>query len=557
MDVIIHIKENAPGTLSLKLMAYDWDDERDLVEFASTQVLNKSFEFISIDLKTPFKHAAEWYPSGPHIAVISDGLNSILQHYKFWTVDQLIAVSDAHRIASAYSSRKMAKNKILTSMSTHLCTDYCHELVYIFKTIRSDRRTVRHADKPIPAEKSDFKPKRVALKRKERVGMDVDVSEEIRTKDRDQHRERYESTAERNASIDQAARDTFPSVASKEMKRNIIEQWQDEMSFDKWKMRPCAVCSRRTPAKDILELHSQDIDLTLLQNQNLPNETLPTTYNLSAYEHAILNPDALHNKDIPQTMDACKSCVADLTIRHQQPKNSLANWHYSGFGELPIEVQNSFKESSMFDLMMVARCRATRITQLYSNKKGDANYKGDASESQRYDRGNVSVIPQDSVALRPLLPPDGDEIKTTMAALFTGSNQKPTFDNISKLSPVLVSKKRIRTILDFLLTRNMWYQNSGTVFSEANYNNLFSDKDADKEEAVPKAVDLCWLPPNNHGESEGGTADYTDRNEYSRDDSSSDVVMEAVGYTERDRTPQNYRIMRASALAWCLARKIH
>jgi hypothetical protein len=31
------------------------------------------------------------------------------------------------------------------------------------------------------------------------------------------------------------------------------------------------------------------------------------------------------------------------------------------------------------------------------------------------------------------------------------------------------------------------------------------------------------------------------------------VTMEAVGYTDGDYTPKNYRLMKAKALAWCLA----
>jgi hypothetical protein len=54
---------------------------------------------------------------------------------------------------------------------------------------------------------------------------------------------------------------------------------------------------------------------------------------------------------------------------------------------------------------------------------------------------------------------------------------------------------------------------------------------------------------------EGGMADYTDKNEYVNSKDNSDVVMEAVSYTTGDRSPQNYQIMKASALAWCLSRK--
>lgn len=385
--------------------------------------------------------------------------------------------------------------------------------------------------------------------------MSTEQTEAAKEKNREEHQNSYETKAAGKIKADVLARANFPIILGDTEKADIIKEWQSEMDLDNWVMKPCAVCSQRTPKRELSVLNHEDVDFRLLQNPHLPNETLPTTYNLLVYEYAILNPNALHDRENLGALDVCRSCETELVDRNRQPKNALANWHYSGFDEIPIAVQKAFKDSSMFDLMMVARCRSTRITQLYSNKKGSPNYQGDASESQRYDRGNVSIIPQDSVTLRPMLPPDDDEIRTTMAALFTGSRDRPTAENISKFSPVLVSKTRIKIILDFLLSKNMWYRNSGTVFSADNYDNLFGPDDKDKDEAVPRAVDLCWLPPEASKIKEGGTADYTDRNEFNRDDSDSDVVMEAVGYTAGDRTPQNYRVMKASALAWCLARK--
>ena len=169
------------------------------------------------------------------------------------------------------------------------------------------------------------------------------------------------------------------------------------------------------------------------------------------------------------------------------------------------------------------------------------------SELQRYDRGNVSINPQDSVALRPLLPPDKDEIQTAMAVLFLGGKEKPMAANISKLSPVLVLKTRVQTMLDFLLSRNKWYQSSGAIFSAENFANMFTGEDTDKYKAAPHAVDLCWLPEAYSETMEGTDADYTDRNEYARSPDNSDIVMEAIGYAAGDKTPQNYKIMKASA----------
>jgi len=327
------------------------------------------------------------------------------------------------------------------------------------------------------------------------------------------------------------------------------------MDLTKWTLIPCAVCGHSILKKDISVVQHDDIDFTTLQNVFLPKETLPTTYNFNVYQGAILCPQGLHNQECLGPVDMCHKCSSALVDNKQQPKDALANWHYTGLDELPNEIHDAFNSASIFDLMLVSHSRATRITQLYSNKKNAPNYGQDSSQSQRYDRGNVSVIPQDSLAVRPLLPPDRVEIQTAMAALFCGGQEKPSAENIKKLSPVLVSKNRVQTMLDFLMSKNIWYQESGTVFSPENLADLYSQDDEHNKQAFPKAADLCWLPTDESDQVEGGNANYTDRNEYVRSDDNSDVALDAVGYTAGDRSPQNYRIMKASALAWCLSRE--
>lgn len=347
----------------------------------------------------------------------------------------------------------------------------------------------------------------------------------------------------------------FPNIADDEVKNKIIRDWQNEMNVDKWKMAACAVCTHRTPKKDIQLVHPDQIDFTLLQNPHLPDETLPTTYNLGVYQNTILYPKGLHDTKKLGMIDMCSKCESALVERNEQPKDALANWQYTGFDELPDDVQHAFQNASMFDIMMIARSRATRITHLFSKKKGSPNYGQDPSESQRYDRGNISVIPQDSAMLRQLLPPDESEIQMAMTALFAGGKAKPTIENISQLSPVLVSKSRVHVLLNFLLDRNVWYRASDVGFSADNFANMFAESDAGKDEAIPKAVDICWLPEDEARQVESANADYTDHNEYARSSDEDELAMEAVGYTAGDRTPQNYRIMKASALAWCLSRK--
>ena len=531
-------------------------DPEDLQQFVSTFRLNQSFQFQAMDYRFDHMHPAQFLPAGPHIVVHTDQLSILVQNYQFFTVDQLLTLCNGHHLHFASSSKAIHKGSIQKMLLDHHCDADCGQMIYLFKMIKCDRRKARH--KNVGELSTEIDGRKEQFSRSKRKRRALLTSEERATQlesNRTQHDKAYALAAERRRKASDEGLSDFPRRVSEGFKRQIIDDWQNHMDPSAWVMVACAVCGQRIPKKDIHLIQPEDIDFSLLQNPHLPDETRPTTYNLQAYEGAILCPKGLHCKERLGPLDICPKCETALVERKKQPKNSLANWHYTGVDELPADVKEAFRTATMFDIMMVARSRATQITQLYSNKKGSFNYQQNHSESQRYDRGNVSIIPQDSAQLRTLLPPDRSEIQTAMAVLFSGGNEKPSADNIRKLSPCLVSKTKVCTLLDFLLKRNLWYQSSGVEFSLENLNDLFTEEDQDKDTAVPQAVELCWLPPWEVGNAEGGNADYTDRGEAVCSGDSDEMVMEAVGYAAGDKTPQNYKIMKASALAWCLSRK--
>ena len=111
--------------------------------------------------------------------------------------------------------------------------------------------------------------------------------------------------------------------------------------------------------------------------KNCPKEVI--TYNFPAYE---LHPKGLYNILEPSDVNMCNKCTNMLVKCGRQPKDSLANWHYTGYDELPGPVREAFESASVFDLMLVSHSRAARITQLYSNKKDAPNFGQDPTESQ-------------------------------------------------------------------------------------------------------------------------------------------------------------------------------
>jgi hypothetical protein len=141
-----------------------------------------------------------------------------------------------------------------------------------------------------------------------------------------------------------------------------------------------------------------------------------------------------------------------------------------------------------------------------------------------------------------------------MCALFLGSEVVPTKDNIKNLHPIMVTKTIVHTLIEFLMDCNPWYSSDVIEYSPKNVNDLYDKTDADEDErAIPSTVDLCQLV--NNGSTQGSainTGGYADREVVFADGEGQQIAMEAMGYTTGDYSPRNYRIMKATALAWCL-----
>ena len=123
------------------------------------------------------------------------------------------------------------------------------------------------------------------------------------------------------------------------------------MDFKELAQTPCAVCTQSIAKWDILAVPPDNIDFSLLQNHFLPIETLPTMYNIDAYNRAILYPLALHNVKAQDTMDMCQLCYYLLVICKKQLVDSLVNFQYYAIAKLPAKTKRAFESTSMFDLM--------------------------------------------------------------------------------------------------------------------------------------------------------------------------------------------------------------
>ncbi|KAI0361333.1 hypothetical protein OH77DRAFT_1391844, partial [Trametes cingulata] len=345
---------------------------------------------------------------------------------------------------------------------------------------------------------------------------------------------------------------SYLEIASDELRKAIIAEWQDMFQTRNMRLLVCAVCGKRTKPGDTNRVHASEVELSLLRNDDLPAHVLPTTYALDVYCGAILHPKGMADRSALGDLLICVTCDGELRVKKRMPKFALANWLYYGHEELPEDVRRAFADSTPFERILISRARASKVSFRFSEIKTHAMYGTDALTSQRCIKGNVVVMPQDATHLNELLPPSFDVLRDTVCAVFVGQS-KPTRENIARLGPVLVRKSRVRLLIQFLLDNNVHYARNGEFlgFSQRNLDVLFGEDKVDEDQGVPCAMEIGFL--QDCDALRGATSDYTGRDTVGVGPATSDeLIMENVGYTECDDTPQTYRQMKMKALSHCL-----
>jgi hypothetical protein len=310
-------------------------------------------------------------------------------------------------------------------------------------------------------------------------------------------------------------------------------------------------------------IETNKIDFKLLQNSELPRRVLPNSYDLSAYDCAILDPLGLSadSRDSKTgTISLCKECKDSLIGKKpKMPKFALANWLYYGYNQLPETVKTAFDNASLFEKALICRGRASRITFRYCDNKNSVEYGKSAATSQKYSKGNVMVMPQDGLNLSSSLPPSSDLVRDTMSVIFIGASRTLSNENIRKLSPILVQKSRVKTMIEFLTQNNPKYSPSDNFsgLDPQNLDALFPSEGVNDNESTPASVKIAHLDSSSEQGEFEVTADYTNRNDVDPQetvtDDPSNLLMENVGYTNGDTSPHNYTQMKLRAIEHCVS----
>jgi hypothetical protein len=136
-----------------------------------------------------------------------------------------------------------------------------------------------------------------------------------------------------------------------------------------------------------------------------------------------------------------------------------------------------------------------------------------------------------------MLPPSQDDLCDAMCVIFAGHTEKPSRETVKQMRPILVTKSIVKTLIDFLVTNNPWYQQSGVSYSQENMDALFEEVDGDVDTSLPQALQICHLPRDD--EIDQFTPLESRNVGISEDLESSDLTMEAIGFTRGDHSAQS------------------
>ncbi|KAH9854460.1 hypothetical protein C2E23DRAFT_726731, partial [Lenzites betulinus] len=351
----------------------------------------------------------------------------------------------------------------------------------------------------------------------------------------------------------------YLAIADENLRRAIIAEWEQAMSTVNLKELVCAVCGRRTPPSQVLFVKAARVRFDLLRNDHLPEHIQPTSYDRAAYGGAILHPEGLVHRDRRGLIKTCKECRRDLCDRNppRMPRYALANWLYYGHERLPEPVKCAFGKSTQPERMLVARARSNKVAFKFSELKGHRLEGTDPRVSQGCVKGNVAIHPQDAAHLTNVLPPSYDAVRDTLCAVFVGKTQ-PTKKTILNMSPVLVRKSRVKTMIDFLLSNNPKYAVSDTFhgFSQENMDRLFEDAGEHQDEGVLCAMEIGHIEMSDAVEGATDSGYVPGLVPDAQETPGEDMFVENVGYTDSDDSLSlNPRDMTIEAIGHCLRKR--
>ncbi|VDB96204.1 unnamed protein product [Peniophora sp. CBMAI 1063] len=342
----------------------------------------------------------------------------------------------------------------------------------------------------------------------------------------------------------------FPEFCTASRRKEILREFQEFMAEDNFQYGACAVCGQKKLPSALEWMPISEVPLEVLQNEEIPEDLTPKSYDFELYQRAYLCATGMRQQDVLDDIRVCSSCRGPLS-HGTQPLDAIANFQYYAYERLPPAVSKAFAESTLHERQLIAGCRASKITFLYT-----AGATPDRKVPQGYVKGNVAILPQEVGKVSQLIPPAPDDTDYSICVVFIGG-EKPSLETISKLTPVLVSRSRVELLAKFLTERNMYYTDYGLRFSKENLDAMCASEQFTGDCGVTTSVEIIHSATPS-GAHRAVNADYTKRADELKPEPGirlEDLLIDAVGFSDDTQTCTTSEPALTVAQEWCRRRR--
>ncbi|KAH7902831.1 hypothetical protein BJ138DRAFT_1200608 [Hygrophoropsis aurantiaca] len=332
----------------------DLGEIRELSTSVSARRLRLGFEYAGIYDAT-VRTLKPW-PIGPYIVARFLNLKDLLENFQYINVPSLSLLAARHSVSLPSRSLKAS---IIKALYRHRCNSSCEAINVLFKALKTDRRSSARMELE-DDDSVSARSQKATGKRRERNRI---AQGKARALDAPPSFPGASLRSSPPSALSNECDSGPPQPISRDLRREIIEEWQTLMSADAVAQGTCGVCGYSLPKNQLCWREPDEIDFNLLRNPHLSADVIPNDYNFDAYHRAILHRLGLFDVNHLNKLRVCSQCWNSLSVK-KQPRNALANFQYYAHCRLPIDVKNSIDNASQFDKLLVARCRASKITHL-------------------------------------------------------------------------------------------------------------------------------------------------------------------------------------------------
>jgi hypothetical protein len=283
----------------------------------------------------------------------------------------------------------------------------------------------------------------------------------------------------------------FPIILSQTEKDEIIREFRANTNNSALQCQECSFCGTNELVSKCRLRHIDHLDISLLESAVAKLCAVSNQACLSCF-----HPETIKNS----CYVLCHSCEKSVSKKRFKEIPTQAHANGLWIGDVPDELQGL----SLIEEQCISRVRATRC--FFKLSLGP--------DGQLSSRGNVCILPQDTVSFFEVMPPPLSVIRDEICVVLVGSPDAVITEDTLTSGPLLVRRHKIEMAL-------LWLINNNPLYSDLDKHQTMRNLGEYPEMGSPIAVREC-LQTNSAGNQ--GTAYHP----YSEADGSNNELFEGI-----------------------------